>query len=273
MSGENKNPKGYNNHAAWDKVESKSPETKNLGSIDEESIYARLIDESEDIGDGDVTIEDEIPFMDCENFDDDIIKLSPFSRDISDNNQPNDVPVGLVAEYHEIEVVEIQQRHLLKAREFVGKISKFVKEFKDIELSDQQKSYLDNVCEFQITQLSELMYIVEVNKKLLDNMIYRINLVQAEDYVMLNTYNSLVNQHIKLFKELNSTYKNVPMVLKKMRTEIMCDQELIGDGDKSPITDGITQAKNGKNLHEMLTKRLEQKKLEQSNKEENGFTN
>ena len=106
---------------------------------------------------------------------------------------------------------------------------------------------------------------------MLDNIVRRVNAVQAEDYAMIQTYNNLVTQHLKLIKELQSSYKSIPGVLKKMRTEVLCNQELgdlIGQGsaDEEVIsTDyGTTQFNNTKQLLKTLKEKNELKKQENS---------
>ena len=90
---------------------------------------------------------------------------------------------------------------------------------------------------------------------MINNIVRRVNSVQAEDFAMIATYNSLLNQHLKLMKELQNTYKAIPGVLKKMKTEVICNQELLdGENSNEVISDkyGETQFNDQKQLLKKL---------------------
>jgi hypothetical protein len=92
---------------------------------------------------------------------------------------------------------------------------------------------------------------------MLNNIIARVNSVQAEDYAMIATYNSLLNQHLKLLKELQNAYKSIPSIIKKMKAEVFCNQELLPGGDDGSgdvITEnyGTTQFNNQKEMLKIL---------------------
>lgn len=256
--GENTRPKGYDNDKLWqDNIETKTKTI--INPVDEEAFYSQLDNEfcSEEQN-SDSNQEDDI--FPTESYQAEILQLTPFVPGARSEIGSTESGTGITlnAEYTNIAVVELQQQHQLKAKQLVDGIVKFIKGFKDVELTQQHKEYLDIIAEFQMTHLSHLLYIVDVNKQMLDNMVHRINMVQAEDYAMLNTYNNLANQHIKLMKELSNTYKNIPANIKKMRTEVMCNQELGSDMEKNQLNDANTQTKTGRDLLEILEKRRQE---------------
>lgn len=262
--GENTRPKGYDNDKLWqDNVETKTKTV--INPVDEESFYSQFDGE---FASDDANSDDIFP---TESYQAEILQLTPFIPGTRSGSEIGSTESGtgvtLNAEYTNIAVVELQQQHQLKAKQLVDGIVKFIKGFKDVELTQQHKEYLDIIAEFQMTHLSHLLYIVDVNKQMLDNMVHRINMVQAEDYAMLNTYNNLANQHIKLMKELSNTYKNIPANIKKMRTEVMCNQELGSDMEKNQLNDAATQTKTGRDLLEILEKRRQQQAQNNNDKQ------
>ena len=68
---------------------------------------------------------------------------------------------------------------------------------------------------------------------MIDNIIRRINAAQGDDYAMIQSYSSLVTQQMRLQKDLHQRYKSIPMVMKKMRIEVLCNQELGEDQTKA----------------------------------------
>lgn len=188
---------------------------------------------------------------DDENYDE-VLTLTQFDGNLNANNN-----LSIVAEYENIDIVKTNKTHQVFAKSFVSKITKLVLEFNDTELSDSHKKYIQQVGQLQLENLADLLSLVDINKQLLNNIILRINSVQAEDYAMIATYNAAVTQHIKLIKELQNTYKNIPNVIKRMRTEVLCNQELLpgtqNNGDEI-ITEnyGETQFNNQKALLKKL---------------------
>jgi hypothetical protein len=97
------------------------------------------------------------------------------------------------------------------------------------------------------------------------NIIERVNVTQAEDYAIINSYNNLVNQHLKLLKELNAHYKAIPATIKKMRNDVIQEDRLnSGDTDEvgGVVTEdfGKSQFNNQKQLlRAMLDKQKENK--------------
>lgn len=132
-----------------------------------------------------------------------------------------DRPGGLSAEYVDIDVVSIDQKYEKQAKKFVGKITKFILDFDDIELSDKHKSYISEVGQLQMNNLKDMLILVDMNKQMLDNIVRRVNFSMAEDYAIIEAYNKLMNQHIKLMKELQNTYKQIPSTIKRMRADVL----------------------------------------------------
>ena len=115
---------------------------------------------------------------------------------------------------------------------------------------------------------------VDVNKQMLNNIIARVNASQAEDYSIINSYNNLVNQHLKLIKELQNTYRAIPNVIKKMKADVVCNQELENSentANEEIITSefGETQFNNGKQLYRSLVDKYKAKKAENDNNDQN----
>ena len=115
--------------------------------------------------------------------------------------------LGVIAEYDAIDIVSIEKRHKTEAKSFVQKVTKFITQFNDGELTAEHEKYLKEVGAFQLEHLTDLLMFVSINKQMINNIVRRVNSVQAEDYAMIATYNSLLNQHLKLIKELQNTYK------------------------------------------------------------------
>jgi hypothetical protein len=194
--------------------------------------------------------------------DDEVLKLTEYDGNLQTNSG-----VSVVAEYHDINIAEIDQKHALSAKNFVTKVTKFVLDFKDLDLTDAHKAYVKEVAKLELNNLTDMMGLVTVNKQMLDNIVRRVNSTQAEDYAMIGTYNNLVNLQLRLSKELQNAYRSLPGTLKKMRAEIICNQELpeksqgSGEDGAEPITEayGTTQFNNTKHLLKTLREKNEKK--------------
>jgi hypothetical protein len=145
-----------------------------------------------------------------------------------------------IAEYNQIDLKLINKELSVKVKNFVNKVTKFVLEFNDETLQETQKEYLKQVAEFQVNDLLDLLYLQEINKQMINNVVERINATSAEDYAALASYNNMVTQHLKLMKEVQSQYRNVPTVIKKMRADILCNQTL--QSPKNPDSEVITSS-------------------------------
>jgi hypothetical protein len=195
--------------------------------------------------------------------DDEVLKLTEFDGNLETNSG-----VSIIAEYRDIDIVSVDKKHEIQAKNFVTKITKFILDFKDLEMTPQHESYLKEVAKLELSNLVDMMSLVDVNKQMLNNMVRRVNSVQAEDYAMIATYNNLVNLQIKLVKELQNSYRQLPSVLKKMRAEVVCNQELpertIDGSDDEPITEqfGTLQFNNTKQLLKTLRDKKDAEKLE-----------
>lgn len=218
-----------------------------------------VTDDSDDADDSDMGDD----YDDVINNDfDDVLQLTEYT----DKNELRQSDSYVVAEYVNIEIANVSLNHQKIAKNIVGKITKFILDFNDIDLSDDHKSYLKEVAKLQVSQLADLLSLVEINKQMLENMVRRVNSVQAEDYAMIQTYISLSNQHLKLYKDLQNTYKNIPAVLRKMRTDVIDSNNLLEPGKTGDevITEnfGETQFNNSKQMLKQIKERKEQKALQ-----------
>lgn len=191
--------------------------------------------------------------VDDDNDYDEVLQLTEYDG----GNLETSNNTGIVAEYNPINIVTVEKKHKAFATSFVQKISKFIVDFKDVELTDKHEQYIKQVGQLQLENLADLLSLVEINRAMLNNIILRVNSVQGEDYAMLATYNSLLNQHLKLLKELQNAYKAIPGIIKKMKTEVFCNQELLDsplDEAGNVITEdyGTTQFNNQKEMLKSL---------------------
>ena len=160
-----------------------------------------------------------------------VIQLTEFNDPINSSSR---FP-GTIAEYKEIDHIQVNKKHEATARTFVSNIAKFVIELDDDKLAEDHKAYLETVAELEISSLTDMLYLVDINKQMISNIVDRINATMVEDYAILASYNSFVNQHVKLIRELSNTYKNIPSVLKRMKTDVITDQVLTGGNDNKNI--------------------------------------
>lgn len=238
-----------------------------MGDI-EDIIYS----ENEDI------VEDEVEEVD--DFEDDIDEAEELdAEDVEHENfeevlslteyDGNLKPVRdsdfVIADYKAIKPTEIDKAYFTQAKNFVNRITKFISDFDDQNLTDEHQKYLKEVAKLQITHLADLLTLVNINKQMMCNIIERVNVTQAEDYAIINSYNNLVNQHLKLLKELSAHYKAIPATIKKMRNDVIQEDRLnSGDTDEigGVVTEdfGKSQFNNQKQLlRAMLDKQKENK--------------
>lgn len=193
-----------------------------------------------------------------------VLELTQFDNNTNNTLQNYSTDFGIVAQYDNISVVDIDKRHKAQAKSFVSKITSLINKFSDMEMSDIHKNYVNEVGKLQMSNLVDLLTLVDINRQMLNNIVHRINAEQANDYVLINTYNNLVNQHMKLVKELQNTYKNIPSVIKKMRTDVVTNQELIETTSTNEVITenfGETQFNNQK----ALLKKLREESEKQNN--------
>lgn len=238
-------PKGYDNPKAWEALE--KPAKVTIVNPDDE--LTRVINEAVIIDDDDNDFA-EIPNPNEIDEDDEVLELTQYHEGLAQSNNTNEFPI---AEYKKIETVLVSQRHQLVAKAFIKKVTSLILDFNDVELNAKQEVYIKDIGKFQTEQLGDLLYLIDVNKQMLNNIIERVNVTQAEDYAIISSYNQLANQHLKLMKELQNTYKNIPTLMKKMRAEVICNQELLpgeSSDDEGVITEdfGKSQFNNGKQL-------------------------
>lgn len=179
----------------------------------------------------------------------DVIQLTRYDGGL-DSNDPNQF--GVIAEYDNIDLKGLKAKCEKQAKNFTGLVEKLVTSFNDVELNEDHLSYLKEVSRLQMSNLSDLLHMVAINKQMIENITNRVNAVMGEDYALIHAYNALVSQHIKLIKELEIHYKNIPSALKKMRAEVLCDQELLDvpPSSMNVVTDdyGKTQFNSHKDM-------------------------
>lgn len=195
---------------------------------------------------------------------DDVLQLTEYDGGGLVSKESTDF---VVAEYDKIDVVNIDKEKSLVAKRFVSKITKFVLEFNDVQLTEDHKSYIKQVGNLQLSNLQDLLTLVEVNKQMIGNIVARVNAVQAEDYAIVNSYNNLVNQHIKLIKEVSNLYKSIPNVMKKMRADVLSNQELEQTQETNELITEDYGSKQFNNSKQMLKQILEKRK-QKSNEED-----
>jgi hypothetical protein len=184
-----------------------------------------------------------------------VLSLTEWDSGGASNDNSNSIQIN--AEYLPIEITEISKNTRIKTKSFVNKVTKFILDLNGDGISDETKAYLKDVAEIQVNNISDLSYILHTNKQLLDNILRRINATQADDFVTINLYSTLVTQHLKLSKELNTAYKDLPSVMKRMKAEVESDREFLGEIDSEKnqlITEsfGETQFNSQKQLLEAL---------------------
>jgi hypothetical protein len=245
--------KGYNNESEWDKIQTDNlktyhmSENTNVIDLDDVLEFTNTIEEN-------FLEETQTEEIQNEDFSE-VLQLTQYNDGMLVESKTDFV----VAEYTDIDVVILEKTHQLAAKKFVSRITKFVLEFNDVVLTEDHKNYIKQVSQLQLQHLSDLLYLTDVNKRMLNNIIARVNATQSEDYAIINSYNNLANQHLKLIKEQQNLYKSIPSVLKKMKADILCNQELEGNSENDEVITseyGETQYNNSKQLlHSILEKR------------------
>lgn len=211
--------------------------------------------------------DEEIEYYDSveiENHDAEVLSLTEWD---DGGSSVKDNGMQVVAEYVPIDITTINKTVQIKTKSFVSKVLKFITDLEGESMTDERKSFLKTVAEIQVTNISDLSYLLTTNRELLDNVLRRINASQADDYININLYSSLVTQHLKLSKELNTAYKDLPTVMKRMNAEIKAENtEVIPELDPNQqqiITEsfGVSQFNSQGDL---LTK-LKNQQAERSN--------
>ena len=169
----------------------------------------------------------------------------------------------VVAEYDKIDIVSIDKNQQQVAKRFVSKITKFILDFNDVKLTKDHEAYIKQVGQLQLSNLADLLTLVEVNKQMIGNIVARVNAVQAEDYAIINAYNNLINQHLKLVKEASNLYKSIPNVMKKMRADVLSNQELEASNENDELITEEYGSKQFNNSKQMLKQILEKHKAQQ----------
>lgn len=250
-----KNQKGYK--IISDDINIDDVETDPIQEIEEANILDSASEENFD----DILK----PINSEENFDD-VLQLTEYTGGGLMANENTDF---VVAEYDKIDVINIDKAQQQTAKKFVSKITKFILDFNDVKLTKAHEDYIKQVGQLQLANLADLLTLVEVNKQMISNIVARVNAVQAEDYAIINAYNNLINQHIKLIKEASNLYKSIPNVMKKMRADVLSNQELESANENDElITEeyGDKQFNNSKQMLRSILEKRKQNKLDTDNK-------
>lgn len=228
--------------------------------------YINIIENDEtlrQISEGSETvIASSVPIIPLETVDMDtgeILALTEFINPDSNNNF-----LAPIAEYEDIDVVQISNSSKRAATSLVNKITKFILEFNDVELNEEHKQYIKEVGQLELNSLVDLISLTEYNKKIIDNIVHRINSVQGEDYSMIQAYANLVNQHLKLTKELHTKHKSIPAVIKRMKAEVLCNQELGNNIDDVKLREEINQSVEVSSTKDFLRSLISQREDNES---------
>ena len=254
-----------NNEDDWSKIEHNKRKGYTVISDDIE-IEKIDTDPLQEIKDATILeVEPDNNFLDTsneENFDD-VLTLTEYTGGGLVSNENTDF---VIAEYDKIDVVNIDKAQQQTAKKFVAKITKFILDFNDVKLTKAHEDYIKQVGQLQLANLADLLTLVEVNKQMISNIVARVNAVQAEDYAIINAYNNLINQHIKLIKEASNLYKSIPNVMKKMRADVLSNQELEAANDDNELITEEYGDKQFNNSKQMLKSILEKRKQQNSEK-------
>lgn len=257
------NKKGYNNEKDWEQFYDE-PNTKyvseNILDTNTDNELKEIIDDNV-FEVEEVTNDDNILNQNNEEDFGEVLSLTEYmGGTVRDVNQD-----FVVAEYNKIDTQNIDKKTQLVAKNFVSKITKFILDFNDVKLTDSHKEYIKNVGSLQLSNLQDLLTLVEINKQMISNIVARVNATQAEDYTIINSYNNLINQHLKLIKEVTTMYKSIPSVMKKMRADILSNQELENQNNENEelITENYGE-KQFNNSKQLLRSILNKKKEETS---------
>ena len=195
----------------------------------------------------------------------DVLTLVPYETNTSSSELSQSMGYFGSSEYKDIDTALLTSKQEAEARSFVSKVENFIvrlsEQTSDSALNDSLRDYIQHVGTLQFHSLSDLMSLVSINKMMLENVVARINASQAEDYAIIQTYSNLVNQHIKLSRELSTIYKSIPSTIKKMVQEVTNEQntELDDSVQRAIITQdyGETQFNSSKELLKTLREQQE----------------
>jgi hypothetical protein len=171
-----------------------------------------------------------------------------------------------LAEYNKVGVLELTKDVKSKATNFVSKVTKFVTDFDDAQLTEQHKKYIKVVGKLELEHLENLLFIIEMNKAMINNVVERVNFSLGEDYTAIMTYNKLISDHIKIIKETQAVYRSLPATMKKMRSEVLTNVELKDGNYIGPKNEqigenyGELQFNSGKQMLQSLLKTKEKEK-------------
>lgn len=207
----NDNTNNQNMNKFDDEIDFSSPEFENISIVDKVSA-----------GGGYNDLDDEYS---------NVLELTAYD----DNGKTSETGIiGFTeAEYNEIKITEINSTQKKAAKSFIDKVANFIKKLDDVTANEEHKAYIEQTAKLQLNGLYDLMVLQELNKKMIENIVIRINSVNADDYSLIMNYNKLVDQHIKLISETQKMISNIPKKLKEMRNDILNESDFgsIDDDD------------------------------------------
>lgn len=190
-----------------------------------------------------------------DNFDD-VIQLTEYEGDgIIKPNGNNSIQS--ISQYDPVDVQEIDLVCQKQARNLVDKIKGFIIKYSPTDLDEDVQEYITAAAELEISGLADMLQLIQMNKLMISNIVNRINDTLGEDFAAINSYNQLVNMHMKLMKDVQNRYKSIPETLKRMKTDIETDQLLPSNGDsvEEKISEnyGVSQFNNSRELINSLS--------------------
>lgn len=163
----------------------------------------------------------------------------------------------VVAEYTPVDLTEIDEKSQKQAKTLVNKIKEYIIKYSPTELDQAKQDYLNAVAELEISGLADMIQLCMMNKVMISNLVNKVNDTFGEDFAAIQSYTNLVNLHMKLMKDLQVRYKNIPTLMKRMKTDIETEQVL---SDEDPVSNdvisdkyGETQFNSGRELYNKLT--------------------
>lgn len=200
---------------------------------------------------------------------DEVIQLTEYTGSGSTPTFGGGADFGVIAQYDQIDVGNLETKYKGLAKNFTDKVKNFVMTMNDEELTQEHKEYMEAVAEIQMSSLADLLYLCAINKQMINNVVNRINATMVEDYAIIQSYTSLVKQHMMLIKDLMTHFKSIPGIMKRLKTEVITDQLLPEghDGENLPPAESFMQGEENEfnNRKDMLRKLAAEIKEEQEN--------
>ncbi len=190
-----------------------------------------------------------------------VLELTAYnSSNVPASSSIGETGVFGVAQYDNINIQEITAASERNAKSLVRKIENFICSLSEVNLSKEHRDYVRVVADIELRGLSDLIRLVEINNTMINNIAERINTTSAEDYAIIQQYNNILNTHLKLTKEIQTYYINIPSRIKTMQNSVM-------DSDNEETTTivpthdmGTKQFASQKDLLRTLAKEIKEQK-------------